>query len=336
MLTQSSNSKKADTFISVIVPCFNVASMVSDFLAELYDILEKNYLFFEIVCIDDGSSDQTVKKISSLLKVKTGMRLIELSHPHGADNAACVGMMTAIGDYVVTLDIGDSPIELLPSMIQIAKKESAIVYGIKEGGRYQLSARHAGATLFAWYCRKYLKIDIQRGSGLLRVFPRSAANAILSRIDRNRSLRILSATLGFPLVGFQYHPSSRHDASEGASSFFDGMDMAFDLLASASRHPLRWMSRLAVMVAGLNVLYAIYIVAIYFFKKDVAAGWVTLSMQQAGMFFLLFLVLTVLSEYLGRLLLEIQKAPTYTIKAESSSSVIIDEAEKINVYRSEK
>jgi len=104
-----------------------------------------------------------------------------------------------------------------------------------------------------------------------------------------------------------------------------------DIVVSNSTRPLRYLSWLGVIVAGLNVLYIGYIALIYLFKSDVAEGWVTQSMQSAVMFFFLFLTLAVLGEYVGQLLDEVRARPLYVARQERVSSVLIADGERVNV-----
>jgi dolichol-phosphate mannosyltransferase len=143
-------------------------------------------------------------------------------------------------------------------------------------------------------------------------------------------IRLMTANLGMEVRPFPYTPLAPSKLLE-EGGLFDDLDRAFDLLVATSRHPLRWFSRLGVMAAFLNVLYALYVVGIYCFKARVAEGWVTLSMQQAVMFFFLFLVAAVLCEYVGKILVESQDRPLYTVLEERNSSVLVDAAKRRNI-----
>src|SRR5438105_2405397 len=95
------------------------------------------------------------------------------------------------------------------------------------------------------------------------------------------------------------------------------------IIVTNSTHPLRFVSWLGLFGGTLNVLYVGYVAAIYLFKKDVAAGWTTLSLQTAGMFFFVFLILVILSEYIGRILEESKERPLYYVLEERNSSVLL-------------
>lgn len=85
------------------------------------------------------------------------------------------------------------------------------------------------------------------------------------------------------------------------------------------------MTAIGLLGAFLNLAYAVYVLVIYFFKPDVAAGWTTLSLQQSGMFFFVCLILTVLSEYVGTILSEVRSRPLYFVAQEANSSVLLED-----------
>ena len=107
--------------------------------------------------------------------------------------------------------------------------------------------------------------------------------------------------------------------------------MAADMIVTSSRHPLRFASWLGVVASIVNILYAAYVIGIYFFKDSVAEGWTTLSMQNALMFFFVFMIMTVTSEYIGHILVETIDRPLYYVLEERTSSVLISNEERKNV-----
>jgi hypothetical protein len=105
------------------------------------------------------------------------------------------------------------------------------------------------------------------------------------------------------------------------------------MVVTSSAHPLRLLAGLGLLASGLNLLYMIYVVAIFFLKDQVAEGWTTLSLQASGMFFLVFLILTALCEYVGRILEESRDRPLYYVVEEKNSNVLIADAERRNVSK---
>ena len=148
--------------------------------------------------------------------------------------------------------------------------------------------------------------------------------------DRSRIIRLVSANLGLPTYRFSYTPLGSSGLSP-SRRISDDINLAFDILAATSLHPLRFVSRIAIGLAATNVFYAMYVFLVFLVKPHVAEGWVTLSMQSSVMFFFLFLVLAVLGEYVGKVSFEGQDRPLYVVLEERSSSILIDESTRRNV-----
>jgi hypothetical protein len=103
------------------------------------------------------------------------------------------------------------------------------------------------------------------------------------------------------------------------------------MVVTNSTRPLRYVALLGMGASGLSFLYLLYVLAIALFKKHIAEGWITLSVTMAGMFFVLFLILAVIAEYIGRLLEESRDRPLYFVAEERTSSVLIPDATRRNV-----
>jgi hypothetical protein len=102
------------------------------------------------------------------------------------------------------------------------------------------------------------------------------------------------------------------------------------LLVSTTQVPMRLVTLLSLFGAGANVVYSLYVIAIYLFKEDVTPGWTTLSLQQSGMFFLISLVLLVLGEYILHMAYLSNEGPRYDV-AQEFTSAVISRREKLNV-----
>jgi hypothetical protein len=145
-------------------------------------------------------------------------------------------------------------------------------------------------------------------------------NAVLKIQKRELYMRVLSMYIGFRSEPFPYKPIQRGGTRQ-RRTFFEMVNLAIAITAENSSHPLRLLSLLALTASVFNVIYATYVILIYLFKKSVAEGWVTLSLQSALQFFLISLVLTALCEYTGRIFSRIAGSPSFYIMDEKSSAV---------------
>lgn len=320
-----------NTVVSIVIPLKQDADIVEEVVVEIDRVVGAAYRFFEIVLIDDGSTDATATEVQSLLRNIQRIRYLRLSRPFGRDAAMSAGIESAIGDVVVTLDPKTDPIAVIPAMIDLCRKSGGIVHGMAENPIHRSFAREWLGGLFRSYCRKHLGVDIKRGVSDLRAMSRQAVNALLQVRVQSRYLRVLTLTLGYQHEFFPYSLTRR--AGPLLTTWPEEIATAIDLLAANTRHPLRLVTAAGLLGAFLNLLYAAYVVTIYFIKPTVAAGWTTLSLQLSGMFFFVCLILAVLSEYVGTILGEVRSRPLYFVAQENNSSVLLENTVHSSVLR---
>jgi polyisoprenyl-phosphate glycosyltransferase len=321
----------SSTFVSVVCRLHDERELVEPLLQDLTRVLKSSYENWEIVLVDDGSRDGTTARVKELLGRYEGIRLLRLSRSFGLDVAITAGLESAIGDVVVTLSAETDPPEIIPQIVELARRDNATVYGVAPSRRRGL-LREAGGRAFHFLCRRLLDLPIQPHSTQLRALPRQAVNAIVEIKDRHRYLRALTPYIGYETRTVEYRLISR-TGRPPRESLFAAADAALAVIVGNSTRPLRIVAWLALAAAFLNVLYIGYVFAVRIFKTSVAEGWMTLSLQNAGMFFLLFVILAVVTEYVGRILDETRERPLYYIAEEANSSVMVPSAERRNVVR---
>jgi len=323
------------TVISVVVPLENDGNILETFLHDLAGVMSGNYRFFEIVLVDDGSTDETQQTIDRLLKEVSRVRYLRLSRPFGRDVALSAGIESAIGDYVVTLDPTGDPVEVIPEMVTVCRENGGIVHGVGLNPRPRSGLREFVGNAFRGYCNRRLGVDLKRGAEDFRVMSRQAVNALLQIRSMSRYLRVLTLTLGYHHEFFPYQRNERTVQPKKDSAASEAAT-AIDLLAAHTRHPLRVVTLAGMVGAVLNLFYAVYVVVIYFVKSNVASGWTTLSLQQSGMFFFICLILAVLSEYVGTILGEVRSRPLYFIAHEANSSVLLEDTVQSSIVKDSK
>lgn len=322
--------KVKDCFVSVVAPLNNDSDIIEPFIKDVMLILRNNYSNYELILVDDGSRDTTVDRISSILSQYECIRLICLSRVFGQEIAISAGLESAIGDYAVVMLPDSDPPDVIPKIVEQSRKGVGIVFGIRKYRRKDSILLKLGAHLFYWYVNIVLKLNIPKNSTHFRVMSRQAVNAMIRIKDRLRYLHTLSAHVGYSNQSFIYETINRRKKTRG-KSFSEAVTLAVSIIIANTVHPLRTVSFIGLLISILNVLYIGYIVVIYFFKERVAEGWITQSMQMSVMFFFLFLILTILCEYIGRLLLETENRPLYHVLEEKNSSVMIQNEDRKNI-----
>jgi polyisoprenyl-phosphate glycosyltransferase len=313
----------SDSFISVVAPLTAAPGQLPGFLATLSGILAANYTNYEIILVDHSVASENATVLRSALKEIECLRVIRLSRPFPFDVAVTAGLESSIGDYVVIMDPSSDPPACIPEMVRLAAEGIGLVVGVAQAFRNKGLTRSVLAKVFHWYVRRFLGTDLIPQSTNFRVLSRQAVNAVTGIKGRYRQLRFLTSTIGYGKYAFPYEPVG----PPPRVSFWSQVSEGADMLIANSTHPLRAVSLLGLLASAANLLYLGYVVVIYLIKRDVAPGWTTLSLQTGGMFFLLFLLLATLSEYVGRILAETRSQPLYNVLDELNSSVLLKDAD---------
>ncbi|HEY9908331.1 MAG TPA: glycosyltransferase family 2 protein [Thermosynechococcaceae cyanobacterium] len=319
----------SDCFVSVIVPIYNHAKILESFVGEIIAVLQNNYQNYELILINDGSEDNTLEISTDLLKHYDCIRWVNLSRNFGNDIAISCGLDSAIGDFIVIMLPSDPP-QLVPELVRQAQKGQDILIGVQSsrfGEPYWLRICTYG---FYWFCKTILKIPLIKNSTQFRVLSRQVFNAVIQVEDKYRYLRLLGSYVGYKSATFVYTPLQRYGRGR-SRRFLEAINLGLQIIILNSVHPLRFASYLSLAASVFNLVYIIYIFLIYFFKTKVAEGWVTLSLQNAIMFFCISTVLTVLCEYVGFMLDRLKGFPSYYIANEKNSSVLIANPERRNI-----
>lgn len=317
-------------FVSVVVPVQDDADILAQFAEELVAVARAHWQNYEIVFVDDGSRDQSNAILAGLLKSHECLRSLRLSRSFGVEIAISAGLDTVIGDVVVVLQPEMDPPARVPQFVEEARKTNGIVMGVRTTERRESWLYGAGRQLFNRCVRWLLDVDLPDRTTLFLAMTRQAMNAVAQIKDKSRALRLFGSYVGLPHRYIDYEPSERRSVPRN-KGVREGIERATSLIVTNSTQPLRVMSVLGALLCALNLLYIVYIVFTFVFKTKVAEGWTTLSLQHAFMFAFLFAILSVLCEYVGRLLTETRDRPLYFVAEERTSSVMIRDEDRRNV-----
>jgi hypothetical protein len=185
----------------------------------------------------------------------------------------------------------------------------------------------AFSTAFNGIYRWASGIDLAREAPHFRLLSRRVINFMLRHRSPYLAYRYLPATAGFSRVSIRYSVAPRLPRPRRLR---ESIDRSIRLLVSSTQAPMRLVTSLSLFGAVANAVYSVYVIAIALWKADVAPGWVTLSLQQSGMFFLLSLVMWVLGEYILHMVSMINEGPSYHV-AQEFTSAVITRREKLNV-----
>jgi len=309
-----------DAIVSVVAYLCNDAELLRDFVARTTAVLAANCEHFELILLDDHSTDGTARSVQTLLEHYPGLRYIRLARRSGDEVAATAGLDAAIGDYVVVMRARFDPPEAIADMMELVIREGGSVLGVTRTPADRGWLFRSCRRLFYRIVGLLLRARIPADSTGFCVLARAVVNTIARTRSKSRHLRLLACTLGYPVTLIRYE-LARPAPEKRRRPLLEAFQDALRILVSSSQTPLRLVSAVGILAGSLNLCYVLYVLAIYFFKKEVAPGWVTLSLQLAAMFFFVFLILVSLSEYVVQILAESQNNPLYHVESDRTSVI---------------
>lgn len=317
----------SDTLVSVVAPIRNDAEILAAFVAEVMAVLPANYPNYELVLVDDDSTDRSVAVAEGLLRQYPCIRLIRLARRHGIDLAASAGIESTIGDYVVVIRPQVDPPAEIPAMIASAGDHFGVVIGRAPGAFEGGPILKASRDAFFWLVGKLLGIRLPADATKFCVLTRPVVNAMSRVKSRSRHLGVLSCLVSHSTTFYTY-ATARRSARRAGRPLPEALNEAISIYVTNSPFPLRLASALGALACGLNFLYVLYVVGINLITRQVAPGWTTMSLQMSGMFFFVFLNLIIISEYVAHIMQESQDRPLYQVLDEKVSTVTVKAAEE--------
>lgn len=323
------NDKKQDIFVSVIVIARKGDSNIADYCRELSKELRSTYTNYEIIIVDNSFGYDVISPVIGLITKLPCIRIVRLSRSYHHDIAVMAGLEAAIGDYVLVVDPNLDDVINIKHLVKL-NKQFDIVQGIADLADTKMLDASVGRRIFYWYSKKYLGIAVPVQSTYLMALSRRAVRAVTVAARNQVYLRHVIKTIGYSYTTYSYTPKEDPTRSTRLRT---GIVQALDVVSSHSIHPLKVMSWVGFFASVLNLVYAGYVVAVALFKGDVAAGWTTMSLQLSGMFFILFLFMIVLSEYIGKILSETRRDSRYLVMDELTSTVSLADDSKVNISK---
>lgn len=316
-------------FLSVVMVVRNQSGYIESTLAEAVETLSSQVSDFELIVVDNASEDDSV----SVLKKLTGeqglpnVQVYALTKAVDADTASWVGLENALGDFVAVVDPFSDDIGFLSEMLDKALEGADVVFANNRRRLAQGFAYRAAYSVFNRLYQWFNGIHLANEAPQYRVLSKRVVNFILQHPQPAMTYRHLPATGGFARANLDYSASPKLVQSKRLS---DSIDRGMRMLVSTTRAPMRLVTSLSLFGAVANLIYSLYVLAIGFFKSDVAPGWVSLSLQQSGMFFLISLVLLVLGEYILHMASLSNEGPLYHVGQEFTSARMT-RREKLNI-----
>jgi glycosyltransferase involved in cell wall biosynthesis len=298
--------------LSVVAPVYNEEATVEEFYARVCTALDG--IRFELVLVDDGSTDGSEKELRKLASNDPRVRVIQLSRNFGHQTALTAGLDHARGDAVVMLDADlQDPPELIPRMLDHWRAGCDVIYAVREHREGESRFKLATARWFYALFDRLAQVDLEHNSGDFRLLDRRALDALLSMRERNRFLRGMTVWVGYRQAAVPYKRDPRY-AGTTKYTIPKMLRFSFDAISSFSHRPLQLATLLGFLISTLAFIAIPVVIALRLAGSYLPGfGSVTIAVLLLGGIQLIAIGL--IGEYVGRIYDEVKGRPLYLVRS---------------------
>jgi len=312
---------KTAKLISVVVPAFNEEAVLEEFHKRTTAVLKSTGLAWEIVYVNDGSTDRSLATMEMLEAAHPGVSIVDLSRNFGKEIALTAGLEHSRGDAVVVVDADlQDPPELIPQLILHWQNGYENVYAKRISRRGESVFKKMTARLFYHIIGRMSRVKIPENTGDFRLLSRRAVDSLLELREHHRFMKGLFCWIGFPSIEVEYHRDPRF-AGSTKWNYWSLWNFAVEGITSFSTAPLR-----LATFAGLGVaLFALVYALVVFYKTlvfgDPVDGYPSMMIVILFLGAVQLIFIGVIGEYLGRMFTETKDRPLYFVKRFSGTKI---------------
>ncbi|MEO1310245.1 MAG: glycosyltransferase family 2 protein [Pseudomonadota bacterium] len=303
------------SLLSVVCPAYNEAEVLERFHARVTAVLKGLKQPFEIVYVNDGSSDATLALMLALRGRDPATTVVDLSRNFGKEIALTAGLDAAQGDAVVVIDADlQDPPEVVKEMIAGWAEGYDVVYARRRERQGETRLKRATAGLFYKLMSRLGSVRLPENTGDFRLMSRKAVEAVKRLREQHRFMKGLFAWIGFPAKEVLYDREPRA-AGETKWNYWKLWTLALEGVTSFTVTPLKVSTYLGVVVSGFAFLFALFIVGKVVFYGESVQGYPSMMVTILMLGGVQLIVLGVMGEYLGRVFNETKDRPLYLVNA---------------------
>src|SRR6478752_6450580 len=304
---------RTPSMLSVVAPVYDEEELIEEFVARTIAAVADYE--FELVLVNDGSSDGTPDLLDGIASTDPRVRVIHLSRNFGHQAALTAGLEHAAGDVVAMIDADlQDPPELIPEMVAQWSQGADVVYAVRRQRDGESAFKLATASWFYRLFDKLAQVDLEPNSGDFRLLDRRALDALLAMTERSRFLRGMTVWVGFNQTAVAYQREPRN-AGETKYTVRRMLRFSLDAIASFSHLPLQLATYAGLLSAGLAFI-AIPVVVALRITDSYLPGFGSLTIAILLLGGIQLIAIGVIGEYVGRIYDEVKHRPLYIVREE--------------------
>ena len=316
--------------ISLVVPLYNEAEACAEFFRVVVPIIEELTDDYEILCVDDGSSDSTVMVLESFRQANSSIKVLCLSRNFGKEAALTAGLDFATGKAVIPIDADlQDPPELIREMVAKWRQGAFVVLARRAVRETDSVLKRTTSHLFYRLISKISKPIIPQNVGDFRLMDRAVVDALKQLPERARFMKGLFAWVGYPSEIIEYTRPAR-SAGETKFNYWRLWNFGLEGITSFSSLPLKIWSYFGVLVSAAGVCYMIFLILKTLITGIDSPGYASLMSVQLFFNGVLLLGLGAIGEYISRMFMETKGRPIYLVsKAEGIAPYKVNSMDRV-------
>ena len=310
----ASSPRSKRVVLSVVLPCYNEGDGLRLFFERVRPVLDGIGDAWEIIAVNDGSSDDTLTALASLRREDNRIRVLDLSRNFGKEAALSAGLDYATGDAVVVIDADlQDPPELITEFVRKWREGFDVVYATRDDRRSDTWLKRLTAGGFYWAIRRLARIDIPPNTGDFRLMTRPVVEALRRMREHHRFMKGLFSWVGFRQTAVYFKRAPR-SAGDTKFNYWRLWNFALEGITSFSHIPLQLATYVGFAIAMGAFLYGLWLVAYVLMGGTTVPGYPSLMVVMLFLSGIQLITLGIIGEYVGRIYTESKHRPFYFVR----------------------
>ncbi|SHO58200.1 hypothetical protein VQ7734_03970 [Vibrio quintilis] len=305
--------------ISIVIPCFNESEVIDYTVKELITFCNRlNHYAFELIFVNDGSTDDTEEKLSAYSHQHTQLRILSFSRNFGHQQAVTAGIDASTGNAIVLIDADlQDPPEVIEQMLEKWESGYDVVYGTRAHRAGESAFKRLSARWFYRLLNRMSEVPIPLDTGDFRLMDRQVVDQLIAMPEKARFIRGMVSWIGFNQTSVLYERSPRL-AGESKYPLVKMLRFALDGILSFSVKPLKLSIALGFLSSGVAFVMLMYSVYVRLFTNQWVSGWTSVVVSVLFMGGIQLISVGILGEYVARIYNESKGRPLYILKKSKS------------------
>jgi glycosyltransferase involved in cell wall biosynthesis len=300
--------------LSIVVPVYNEEQNLDYLFERLESVLRDLHITYEIVCINDGSRDETLKYLIAHHQRNPQIKAIDLSRNFGKEIALTAGLDYATGAAIIPIDADlQDPPELIAQLVEKWREGYDVVYATRRSRSGESWLKRLTASTFYRTIGRMSHIPIPANTGDFRLLDRRVVEALKHVPERTRFMKGLFAWVGFKQTSILFDREARHKGKT-TWNYWKLWNFALDGIFSFSFLPLKVWSYVGLVISFLSLLYASFLVIRTIIEGVDVPGYASLMVAILFLGGIQLITLGIVGEYIGRVYEEVKGRPLYLIR----------------------